>query len=133
MEPLSMDSGKFMRQPAPSPVHASLPPFHLITPVWGETYTRCFVDVALPTLLAGGNLPALQEIPQSLYRIFTRESDRATITESPAFAALSRLITVKFSLIGAETQMLDNHHLIQSDCYRRGIAEADAADSNPIE
>src|SRR5271163_494251 len=77
----------------------NVPPIHCITPVWGETFSRCFVEVALPSWLADGNLPVLREVPGSLCHIFTRPIDQAMIESTPAFARLRQTIPVKFSHI----------------------------------
>ena len=31
---------------------------YFMTPVWGEAYTKLFLDIVIPSQLAPGNLPA---------------------------------------------------------------------------
>lgn len=106
-----------------------VPPIHLITPVWGEAYTRCFLDVAVPTLLAPGNLPALRGVPGSLYHIVTTEADRATIERSSVLPHLQACIPVRFTTIPEDVLALESRHRLQSYCYRQGVADADAIDA----
>lgn len=104
-------------------------PIHIITPVWGTEYTRSFVDIALPSLLAEGNIPVLQDMPGSRYNIYTSDEDRRTIEASPAYQTLLRYVPVSFHPIRAVRDRIENQYVVQSDSYRRGIREADAADA----
>jgi hypothetical protein len=103
----------------------SVAPIHIIVPVWGETYTRCFLDVGLPSLLATGNFPSLPREHGHLCHIITTGADRATIEKSSAFGALAALIDIRFDDIGANPEISDDRHKWQSYCNRVGIAAAD--------
>jgi hypothetical protein len=92
-------------------------------------FTRLFAEVCLPTLLAPGNIPALSDVPGSVYQIYTSPDDQRFIEKSAAFQALTRLIRVEFHPIRARVDAIANHYFVQSDCYRRGIKTADAADA----
>lgn len=105
----------------------SRPPYHFITPVWGAEYTRLFVDVCLPTLLAPGNIPTLTDVPGSLYQIFTSPEDQRVIEKSVAFRKLTQHIKAEFQPIRARVDSIRNQYFVQSDCYRRGIKISDAA------
>lgn len=104
----------------------SSPPFHVVTCVWGEEYTKVFVDLALPAMLAPGNLPALADGPRNLYHIVTTDADQATIENSAAFPRLAELVKVQFDRIDAPSSDTPRHD-IQSYSNRLGIATADAA------
>lgn len=75
---------------------APAPAFHYIMVVWGDHYVDMLLDLALPTFLAPGNLPALSNLAESQFLIFTTPRDRARIEASLVFAHLQRLIEVKF-------------------------------------
>lgn len=104
---------------------------HCLTPVWGETYVQCFVELSLPTLLSPGNLPAIQDT-NSLYHIFTRSIDRPAIEAAPSFQRLADCIAVKITEVDEIVSRTDNRYLIQSDCYRLGIEEADRSNAAMI-
>jgi hypothetical protein len=94
--------------------------FHLVTPVWGEEFTRTFLDVTLPCLLSPGNIPALP--PAScVYKIFTSDEDRVRILDAPAFRALRTLATVEVRPI---ERLDDNPYVQSSNCYRAATREA---------
>jgi len=99
------------------------PTFHLVTPVWGAQYTKTFVDVTLPSLLAPGNIPALSE-GGCTYKIFTTTGDEARIRQSPAFQSLPTNVAVEFRPI---TKADDNPYVASSSCYRTATAEAQTA------
>jgi hypothetical protein len=64
--------------------------------VWGTAFTRRFLDYALPTQLAEGNLPALSNLAGSVYTIATTASDEATIRADAGFARLAALVPCQF-------------------------------------
>ena len=102
---------------------------HFITPVWGREYTRCFVDVCLPSLLAPGNIPSLKSEGQCVYNIYTTPDDLMVIQNAPAFELLRRCLPVFFHPIGQKVEQITNQYFVQSDCYRRGIRAAGEADA----
>jgi hypothetical protein len=99
----------------------------IIVPVWGEAYTRLFAELCLPTLLAPGNIPALPHRERHVFAIYTTPDDRRIIEAAPAFALLSRTIAVEFHPVRARVGQIINHYDVQSDCFRRAIRRADAA------
>ena len=102
---------------------------HFITPVWGREYTRCFVDVCLPSLLAPGNIPSLKSEGQCVYNIYTTPDDLMVIQNAPAFELLRRCLPVFFHPISQKVEQITNQYFVQSDCYRRGIRAAGEADA----
>lgn len=105
---------------------------HFITPVWGREYTRCFLNVCLPSLLAPGNIPSLKSDGQCIYSIYTTPDDLRVIQNSSAFELLRRCLPVFFHPIRQKVDQTTNQYFVQSDCYRRGIRTADKADAGII-
>lgn len=100
-----------------------------IVPVWGDEYTRCFTEICLPTFLAPGNIPALPYPDRHVVQIYTTPRDRSAIEASPAFRHLVRHVRVNFHRVRVAEPTRSTYPLsIQSDCYRRAIRAADAAD-----
>ena len=97
---------------------------HFATPVWGSEYTRTFLEVMLPSLLAPGNLPAIPNRGRSVYRIFTLDDDVQAIKESAAYAALASLMAVEVSVISVPDE---NKYHRASDCYRESFRKASQA------
>jgi hypothetical protein len=100
--------------------------YHLVTPVWGESYTRLYLEVVIPAQLAAGNLSAFSDNPNNRYVIFTRATDAERIRASAVYAQLNNLMTVSIQLIEEEIRV---PHDTMSNCFRRGINEAEAADA----
>src|SRR5262249_779666 len=103
--------------------------FHFLTPVWGEPYTRLFVDTVIPAQLAGGKLAAFRGEAGHRYIIYTRPQDAEIIRSSAAYASLNECVPVTVEFI---TERIDLVHDMMTDCYRRGIAEANKADAAAI-
>ena len=74
----------------------------IINLVYGEEYTRYFVDISLPSQLSAGNIPSLRERAESVYHIYTTVTDFPLIEASPALRLLSSLIKVNVVLITAD-------------------------------
>jgi hypothetical protein len=70
-------------------------PYMLITPVWGDTFSRTFVSVTLPSQLAEGNLGAFAK-DEVEYVIVTTAQDEETIRSSEAFRKLQDIAAVSF-------------------------------------
>ena len=64
--------------------------------VWGEKYVDMLLDVALPCLLASGNLPALNNLSESRFLIMTTPSDAERIAASPVFKLLGTIVRAEF-------------------------------------
>src|SRR5262245_22143086 len=100
-------------------------PIHIITPVWGTAHTRCFLDVGLPSLLAPGNLAALDRQEDHLLHVLTTERDRETFEDSPAWRHARATFNCRLDLIGPDLMNADPH-LTMSNCHRQAILHADA-------
>ena len=104
-------------------------PYHLLTPVWGDSYVRLYLEVVVPAQLAAGNLPALSDNPGNRYIIFTRPVDAERIRKSEVYRRLSEVIAVSIELIDEEIEV---PHNTMSNCFRHGIRGAEAADAAVI-
>jgi len=98
---------------------------HIIVPVWGKAYTRSLVDIALPALLAPGNLPGLGDCSHHLCHIITTSADRRTIEDTTVYGLLKNQISVRFHEIDRTPAISDDRHHWQSYCNRVGIKAAD--------
>jgi hypothetical protein len=96
-------------------------PLHFVTPVWGAEYTQMFLDVALPTLLSPANIPAVPNLAQCVYRIYTTQSDETVIRRSDPYNRLSSLIPVVIVRIA---KLSENRYLTSSECYRESLLAA---------
>jgi len=99
-------------------------PVHFVTPVWGAEYTQVFLEVALPTLLSPGNIPAVPNLSQCVYKIYTTSDDEDVIRRSDAYARLSSLVAVEIARIA---RVDENSYLTSSDCYRESVITASRA------
>ena len=62
-----------------------------LLPIWGYRFVRQFLDVSLPTWLAGGNLPALAAHLPTEFVLLTSREDETFIRCHPMFAELKRV------------------------------------------
>ena len=82
----------------------------LITAVWGPWHTDAFARATLPTLLAEGNLPAITQLHDCRYRIYTTATSAKRLEELPAMACLRQLMPVELIyLSSADTISSDMH------------------------
>jgi hypothetical protein len=98
--------------------------FYFLTPVWGESYTKTYIETVIPAQLAPGNLPALRSEPGCRYIIYTTPEDAERIRSSNVFDALSACMPLSFEWI---TDRINVVHDTMTDCFRRGIAAAESA------
>lgn len=81
----------------PIVVSAAQPiPFFYGFPVWGEAYVEKLCRVAIPSLLAPGNIPAMPNNGVSAFLIATTPEDAKSIRSKPIFRLLERHINVEF-------------------------------------
>jgi len=83
----------------------SRPKLLIVTAVWGRWHIDAFLNLNLPTLMAPGNFPALAEICDIHYVIYTNRQDQVELAESPIISGLNRLMTV-------EQRLLEDHVLV---------------------
>src|ERR1700688_4960851 len=74
-----------------------LPPsnIQMLLPVWGERYTRDFLDFCLPSLLAPGNIPALSKLAPCTLVLLAPVRDAAFIKQSSLWVLLLRYCEVR--------------------------------------
>lgn len=66
--------------------------FHLLSVFWGDEFTDRFARVALRSLLAPGNLPALASAHQVVYHIHTTAADAKRLSDNPVFKEVGRYV-----------------------------------------
>jgi hypothetical protein len=71
------------------------PRIYISVTFWGEEYRRYFVDYCLPTLMAPGNIPAIQNKSAARLLVATRGDDWQALQSEPIFAAAKEQITVE--------------------------------------
>lgn len=104
----------------------SLPPIHIITPVWGTAYTRCFLEIGLASLLSPGNIAGLDRSDGHLMHVFTTAEDRELIENSAVWRHTQDLIDCRLEVLSSDQISAREPHLTMSDCHRSAIAHADA-------
>ena len=97
--------------------------FDFVIPCWGESHTKLFLDVCLPSLLAPGNLPAISSLGDSRFCLYTTDVDFEKIRHSPAFAVLKQLITVE---VHFPKGLKGDRYEKMSSCHRHAIASAES-------
>lgn len=97
------------------------PRVKVLVAVWGSSYIDAFTALALPSLLAPGNLPALAEATDLEVCILTSKNDRAVFETKSAFQTLRSLCRVGFigidDLLGSTV-----YGITLTLAYMRGIA-----------
>ena len=103
--------------------------FYFLTPVWGVSYTKLYIDTVIPAQLARGNLGAFDGKSGHRYLIFTTPQDADQIRSSRIYKELNACVPVTFEFF---TDKVNVVHDMMTDCYRRGIAAAEDADAAVI-
>lgn len=75
------------------------------TVVWGSKYVANFLDYALPSFLASGNLPELVKHIEVEYSIHTREEDVHQFQQSQLFARLVQLVPTRIGAFNIDMSM----------------------------
>src|SRR4051794_8491633 len=86
-----------------------------LLPVWGYAYVKKMLEVALPTWLAPGNLPAIAQMVPTEFVFLTSREDEIYIRSHPAFKRLSEVCSTKVHFID---------HLITGNNYSTTITLA---------
>ena len=86
-----------------------------LLPVWGFAYVKNFLEVALPTWLSDGNLPAASRMAQTEFVFLTSREDEIYLRAHPNFKRLSAI---------CETTVHFVDHLITGDNYSTTITLA---------
>jgi hypothetical protein len=83
-----------------------------LLPVWGYAYIRKFMEVALPTWLAPGNLPAIAHLAATEFVFLTSREDELYLRTHPAFKRLSKVCKTRVHFVD---------HLITGNNYSTTI------------
>jgi hypothetical protein len=100
--------------------------FFFLTPVWGESYTRLYIDTVIPAQLASGNLAAFKGQSGHRYIIYTRPENAEVICSSDIYKLLNDCVPVTFEFITDKISVVRD---MMTACYRRGIKAAEDADA----
>ncbi len=84
--------------------------FHYIVPVWGEFYSRIFIELSIPSLLSDKNINANQNSPHDKIIIATTYRDALWMEAQPIWNELQRVICVEILLIEFLNQYTSVHH-----------------------
>ena len=69
---------------------------HYVVVAWGKAYVDMLVNIALPSLLAPGNIPALSELGEGELTVYTTPEDQDAIRAAPSVQRLSKFVEVRF-------------------------------------
>ena len=101
--------------------------FHLLSVFWGDEFTDRFARIALRSMLAPGNLPALASAHRIVYHIHTTAADAKRLSEHPVYQEVGRYVELrihKVSLNENERRNPGSHWML----WHRGAALLDHAD-----
>lgn len=82
----------------------SLRPFYLISVFWGDEFRQLFAELCLPSLLAPGNIPALEGKQHSRLVICTTLEDWRALADLPIFVRLREVLATEFVELKAPVQ-----------------------------
>ena len=97
-------------------------PFVFSTPVWGAGHIGLFLNVALPSLLAPGNLPGLTGNPENRYLIYTQSEYEKDIQAAHSYQRLASILAVEIIPISKEIEV---PHRTMSDCHGDSLRRAE--------
>lgn len=96
---------------------------HCVIAVWGEQYVDSFLNIALPSLLAPGNIPACTELADVSFRIYTRVEDVPSIEAHSRYRDLCSYLSPQIvPLITAELLSSCNRYGAMAACHHEEIA-----------
>lgn len=70
--------------------------FYFLVTFWGEVFRRYLCDLAIPSLLAKGNIPALKYPADAKFVVAAPKVDCDALSREPSFQALCGLIAAEF-------------------------------------
>jgi len=71
----------------------------ILLPVWGERYTRDFLELGLPSLVAPRNIPALAQLGSCTFVLLAPARDAGTIEQHPLWTLLQQQCDVSVTFI----------------------------------
>jgi hypothetical protein len=96
--------------------------FHVVVPVWGEQTIRVFTELALPSMLAPGNIPTLAGQVPVVMTLFTRKVDVSTFEDNPTIKTLRSVVEVRFQEIDNLIDM--GKHAAIVACHKQVLGDA---------
>lgn len=109
----------------------SLRPVQVLIPAWGKPYVSLLADLALPSLLTPGNLPAVPAGYAVTFVFLTRQRDVPVIKNTEAFARLSLRAAATFIVID-DLIVPAKSGLTLTRAYGRAITDLGDAATNTI-
>ena len=94
----------------------------LLIPLWGEKYINNFCDIALPALLAKGNVSALTEVGKAKLTFLTTKDSEQYFYKKDALKRLMEICAVSFTFID-DLLSIGSYGVILTLAYERGIIE----------
>lgn len=94
----------------------------LLVPLWGERYINNFCDIALPALLAKGNISTLTKAGNCKLKFLTTKSSEQYFYKKDAMKRLMEICDVSFSFID-DLLEIGSYGVILTLAYERGILE----------
>jgi len=99
--------------------------FHFVLAVWGDSYIDTLLDIALPSFLAPGNLPACARDHHVEFHIYTTPQDEARIAAHPAWLELATHCRCLIHPVLTEEQFKrQNRYAVMSYCHQIAIRTA---------
>lgn len=106
-----------------------LPPFYFLLTFWGDEFRDYLCRLTFPSLLAPGNIPALEDKSRARFLIATTHYDWERLLQEPIFQLLKQHITVEFLSNDEEednfplhkyVRMSRGHAMLADRCFRDG-------------
>ena len=95
----------------------------IVLPVWGSRFVRQFLEFALPTLLAPGNVPALAKALPCEFVLLTSGQDVPSVRQDTGWRRLRQICRTDFELID-DLITEGNHTTTLTLAYARAIKQA---------
>lgn len=73
--------------------------FHLLTVLWGDAYVRATQEILWSSLLAPENLPALANLDQCVYIVYTRPAEARKLEACPLWAELKSYLRCEIRIM----------------------------------
>ncbi|MBI1338019.1 MAG: hypothetical protein GC164_13815 [Phycisphaera sp.] len=102
--------------------------WHVVNVVWGERHTKLWLDVAVPALLADGNLPALAHGGHVTYRLYTRAQELAVIRSHPTYRLLQSCFEVH-EFVNDRLDYSGDKYKVMNLCHCHALLEAAREDA----
>ncbi len=104
---------------------------HFLVTVWGEEYTKMFLDLCLPNQLTPGNLGFFESGPEAVYKIYTRPEDAMAISENKFFQEIGKFMKTEIHLLNFLKPSTDSAYSmsLMTRCHQIAIPESNKEDA----